>query len=74
MNKMIARFSPDQGATWGLEIILRDDFQVDKFGDNDFGYPRLVQRPDGRLVAIYYWATEKRPQQHIAATIWKQEK
>ncbi|MHC4636678.1 MAG: sialidase family protein [Planctomycetota bacterium] len=73
-NKMIARFSLDEGDTWGLEIILRDDFQVDKFGDHDFGYPRIVQRPDGKLVAIYYWATEKRPQQHIAATIWKQEK
>lgn len=71
-NQMLARFSDNEGAVWGPEIILRDDFQVDKFGDNDFGYPRLVQRPDGKLVAIYYWATKNRPQQHIAATIWKQ--
>jgi len=69
-NQMIARFSRNQGKTWQREIILRDDFQVDKFGDNDFGYARVLQRPDGKLVAIYYWATKERPNQHIAATIW----
>ena len=26
-------------------------------------------RADGALVAMYYWATDERPQQHIAATI-----
>lgn len=71
-GQMIARFSGDEGMTWGPEIILRDDLQVDKFGDTDLGYPRLTQRPDGKLVALYYWATKKRPQHHIAATIWKQ--
>jgi hypothetical protein len=69
-KQMIARLSSDEGATWGPEIILRDDFQVDRFDDRDFGYPRLVQRPDGKLVAIYYWATRARPAHHIAATIW----
>ncbi|MHC4645695.1 MAG: sialidase family protein [Planctomycetota bacterium] len=72
-KQMIARFSGDQGATWGPEVILRDDFQVDSFDDRDFGYPRLMQRPDGKLVAIYYWATKERPQHHIAATIWQQD-
>jgi hypothetical protein len=72
-EQMIARSSSDEGSTWGPEIILRDDFQVDSFDDRDFGYPRIVQRPDGRLVAIYYWATKERPQHHIAATIWKQD-
>jgi hypothetical protein len=38
--------------------------------DADFGYPRLAQRSDGQLVAIYYWACRERPHQHIAATIW----
>ncbi|MHC4215729.1 MAG: sialidase family protein [Planctomycetota bacterium] len=71
--QMISRFSSDRGATWGPEIILRDDFQVDRFDDRDFGYPRVVQRPDGKLVALYYWATKKRPEHHIAATIWKQD-
>ena len=69
-NQMIARFSCDQGCTWGPEIILRNDFQVDKFDDNDFGYPRVLQRPDGKLVAIYYWATKQNPHHHIAGTIW----
>ncbi|MHC4155535.1 MAG: sialidase family protein [Planctomycetota bacterium] len=72
-KQMIARFSGDEGATWGPEVILRDDFQVDSFDDRDFGYPRLVQRPDGKLVAIYYWATKEHPQHYIAATVWKQE-
>ncbi len=67
---MIARVSGDEGKSWGDEIILRDNFVQDKFGDDDFGYPRLVQRNDGRLVAMYYWATKERPHQHIAATIF----
>jgi hypothetical protein len=72
-KQMIARLSGDEGATWGREIILRDDFQVDSFDDKDFGYPRLVQRPDGKLVAVYYWATRELVEQHIAATIWNAE-
>jgi hypothetical protein len=68
-KQMIARFSTDQGQTWEPEIVLRDDFaSVD--GEPDFGYPRLTQRPDGCLMAIYYWATDGHPQQHISATIW----
>jgi hypothetical protein len=68
---MVARYSDDQGVTWGPEIILKDDFQDDKFEDRDLGYPRLVERPDGQLVAIYYWATKEHFQSHIAATIWE---
>jgi hypothetical protein len=68
-KQMIARFSADLAQTWEPETILRNDFDsVD--GEPDFGYPRLVQRRDGCLVAVYYWATEVHPQQHIAATIW----
>ena len=69
-RRMYAGISDDQGATWGERIILRDDFREDT--EQDLGYPRLVQRADGALVAMYYWATKERPQQHIAATIWKQ--
>jgi len=69
-KQMIARFSVDQGQTWEPEIVLREDLNsID--GEPDFGYPRLTQRPDGRLMAIYYWATKDHPQQHIAATIWE---
>ncbi|MCC6694374.1 MAG: exo-alpha-sialidase [Candidatus Hydrogenedentes bacterium] len=63
------RYSSDQGLTWGEEFVVRRDYQsVDEWAD--LGYPRLVQRTDGRLVAMYYWATAERPQQHIAASIW----
>ena len=72
--KLFARLSPDGGKSWGDEIVLRDDFQPDKFGDKDFGYPRLVQNNKGELVVLYYWATKALPQQQIAATIWKPEK
>jgi hypothetical protein len=67
---MVARFSADMGRTWEVETILRDDFQPDRFDDPDLGYPQFFQRSDGRLLAIYYWATEELPHQHIAATLW----
>jgi hypothetical protein len=69
--KLFARISSDGGKSWGGEIIVRDDFQTDKFGDKDFGYPRLAVNHKNKLVAMYYWATKENPQQHIAATIWK---
>ncbi|MCA9092906.1 MAG: exo-alpha-sialidase [Planctomycetaceae bacterium] len=72
------RYSDDEGGTWGPEFIIRDDFQTVADDPDagtrlnaDMGYVRLVQRPDGRLVAMYYWATAKNPQQHIAVSIWK---
>ena len=69
-RRMIARFSSDKGQTWGAEIGLRSDFKPDKFGDADFGYPRLAQRPDVKHIALYYFATTQNPRQHIAATIF----
>jgi hypothetical protein len=70
-REMIARLSADGGLTWGEEVVLRDDFQADAHDDADFGYPRVVQRGDGRLVAMYYWATRENIEHHIAATIWE---
>jgi hypothetical protein len=61
-----ARLSGDEGATWGREIILRDDGRT-----WDLGYPRSVLRPDGAIVSIYYYTTADDPEQHIAATIWE---
>jgi hypothetical protein len=62
---MRAKISADNGKTWGPEISLRDDA-----GTWDFGYPRTVVRPDGKVVTIYYFNTKGRSEQHIAATIW----
>jgi len=69
LRQILARYSADEGYTWSQAWVLRDDFQsIDD--EPDFGYPRLTQRADGRLLALYYWATVTHPQQHIAATIW----
>lgn len=70
LNMMLCRLSADEGRSWGEEIILRDDFLTSEHGFSDFGYPRLVQRPDDRIVAIYYFATDERYQQHIAYSIF----
>ncbi|MHC4648363.1 MAG: sialidase family protein [Planctomycetota bacterium] len=60
-----AVISRDNGKTWGKEIHLRDDGRT-----WDLGYPQMVLRPDGKLVTVYYYTTEKDKEQHIAATIW----
>lgn len=60
-----ARISSDNGKSWSKEIILRGDGMT-----WDLGYTRTVQRPDGKIVTIYYYNTEENPEQHIAATIW----
>lgn len=77
-GQMQGRCSNDGGNTWEPEFVIRSDFQAmaddpdSKAGINaDIGYPRLVQRTDGKLVAIYYWATSENPQQHIAASVWQ---
>ena len=60
-----ARLSSDDGQTWGPEIILRSNA-----GWWDIGYPRTVQRSDGKIVTIYYWDDAPDQERYIAATIW----
>ena len=61
-----ARLSRDRGHHWEPEIVLRDDG-----GGRDLGYPRSVQRPDGKIVTVYYfWDRTTGPERYIAATIW----
>ncbi len=60
-----ARISEDQGQTWGPELMLRDDA-----GTWDLGYPRTVQRTDGKIVTVYYFNDQKDQERYIAATIW----
>lgn len=61
-----AKISSDGGRTWGQEIILRDD------GDSwDLGYPRTVQREDGKMVTVYYFNDKVDKFRYIAGTIWR---
>ncbi|MBX7168252.1 MAG: glycoside hydrolase [Pirellulales bacterium] len=57
--------SSDGGHTWSPEITLRDDG-----GGTDLGYPRSVQRPDGKVVVVYYYHTAPQGQRFIGATIF----
>jgi hypothetical protein len=60
-----ARLSEDQGRTWSDEIVLRQDGAA-----WDLGYVRSIQRPDGNIVSVYYFAEQPFTERYIAATIW----
>ena len=60
-----ARKSGDQGKTWTEAITLRDDA-----GGRDIGYVRAIVRPDGNVVAVYYYHDRTAPTRYLAATIW----
>jgi hypothetical protein len=60
-----ARVSSDDGKTWGDEIVLRKDG-----GSWDLGYPRTVQRADGKVVTAYYFNDDPEQERYIGATIW----
>jgi Neuraminidase (sialidase) len=61
-----ARISTDGGKTWGDDVVLRRDA-----GNWDLGYPRSVQRPDGKVVTIYYYNDAADSERYIGATIWQ---
>lgn len=63
-----ARVSKDDGQSWSREIMLRDDA-----GCWDLGYPRQVERPDGKIVTAYYFNDAPDTERYIAATIWAPE-
>jgi hypothetical protein len=60
-----ARISGDGGKTWSPAIVLRDDG-----GSTDVGYVRSVVRPDGMVVAVYYYTDRSSPTRYLAATIF----
>jgi hypothetical protein len=63
---IFARLSDDAGKTWGDAVVLRDDG-----GANDVGYVRSVVRPDGAVVAVYYYNDRSSPARYLAATVWR---
>jgi hypothetical protein len=60
-----ARLSSNNGQTWGEEIVLRQDG-----GNWDLGYTRSMQRPDGKIVTVYYFNDAPGRERFIGATIW----
>lgn len=68
-SRVHLKLSEDDGQSWSHEITLRSNDNA----TNDVGYPRMIQRSDGKLVVVYYWnnaATENNPPyRYIAATI-----
>ncbi len=60
-----ARLSQDEGKTWTDDIILRKDAAA-----WDVGYVRTAERPDGKIVTVYYFPEQQLTERIIAATIW----
>ena len=69
-SRVNIRFSSDNGNNWSDEIVLRSGDGANR----DAGYPRMVQRPDGKVVLIYYWNNandyNSTPYRYIATTIF----
>jgi len=65
-----AAFSSDNGQSWGEPEILYDNFWNADMAYDDIGYPRVLKRSDGKMVAIFYYSTRE-AQGQIHATIWK---
>lgn len=67
-SRMAMRLSRDNGRSWGNEIPLRTGDGANR----DVGYPVMAQRPDGKLILIYYWNNVvqpgAKPFRYIAAT------
>jgi len=63
--EMQAKFSSDDGKTWSDPFVLQTNG-----GGRDMGYPRSLQRPDGKIVTLYYFQPRVKPYRQIIATIW----
>jgi len=60
-----ARLSSDRGKSWSEPLVLQTDG-----GGRDLGYPRTLQRPDGKILTLYYFYPKGSPHRRIIATIW----
>jgi hypothetical protein len=63
--EILAKLSRDRGAHWSEPIVLKANG-----GGRDIGYTRSVQRPDGKIVTLYYFQPNDTPYRQIIATIW----
>lgn len=63
--EMQAKFSRDEGDTWSEPVVLQTGG-----GGRDLGYPRTLQRPDGKIVTLYYFTPRESEFRRILATIW----
>lgn len=63
--RICAKLSGDRGQTWSEEIVLRGDA-----GCRDLGYTQSRQRPDGRVVTVYYVSDSPQSDRYIEAAIW----
>ncbi len=55
---------PDDGRVWGEDIVLR------RGATWEIGYTRTVQRPDGKIVTVYYYPESAESGRTIEVTIW----
>ena len=57
--------------SWDDEIVVGFVLSIRSDGSTwDIGYPRTVQRSDGKCVTIYYYHNSESPERYIACTIW----
>jgi len=68
-SRICLRLSSDKGKSWSHEIPIR----TGDLANADIGYPRMIQRVDGKLVIVYYWNhaanQDADPYRYIAASI-----
>ena len=58
--------SRDGGVSWSQPSIIRGDG-----GGADLGYPRTVMRPDGSVLAVYYFNCTANGERFIAASVFQ---
>ena len=58
--------SGDEGLSWSGPFTVREDG-----GCGDLGYPRIVERPDGAVVSVYYWNDHPDGERYIGASIFQ---
>ena len=63
---VLAKFSADEGVTWGEPVRLIHSLE------RDCGYPSSVQRADGKIVTAYYSkSVDGHNRYHMGSAIWE---